>query len=334
MRIFIAVFCALALPAKALAQDAELPEPIQALLAAAAATAEPEPFEAAVRLIALTQPADAILAGAGAISSAHAETARRVLDLPQAEPVIDLGSTTEEAAPVAPSVNGWRAAPRQAIETLANAESELWSGEIRAGFRQDSGNSDQLDYSLALSLERDLAVWGFQGDIDYSYAESNGAVGRDKLTASTQLDREIGERWTVFIGAEYDQDALSGFDWTTLVDAGFGYGILTGTDLSWRVQAGPALRTLSPVNGDVRTEAAGEFSSDADWRLSDALLLTADTQVLLAGQSRFEQSFGLETSLGELWALRLAYRYRNEFEPEPGFERVDTRTDLSLVRSF
>ncbi len=334
MRIFIAVFCALALPSNALAQDAELPEPIQALLAAAAATPEPERFEAAVSLIALTQPAHAILAGAGAISSDHAETARRVLDVPQAEPVTDLGSTTQDASPVTPSTGGWRAAPRQAMETLANAQSELWSGEIRAGLRQDGGNSDQLDYSLALSVERDLAVWGFQGDINYSYAESNGAVGRDELTASTQLDREIGERWTVFIGAEYDQDALSGFDWTTLVNAGLGYRILTGEDLNWRVQGGPALRTLSPVNGDMRTETAGEFNSDADWRVSDALLLTAHTQLLLADQSRFEQRFGLETSLGELWALKLAYRYRNEFEPEPGFESVDTRTDLSVVRRF
>ncbi len=330
MKIITALFAAFVLPAMAIAQDSPLPSPLQDLLVAAADEAESPRFESAVELLALTQPADAIIAGAGAISADYAHQARAVLGVTAAP-------ATPEAAPIPePShrAAGWRTVPRRAVHTLANGSSDLWSGHVRAGFRQDSGNSDQLDYTFALALERDLSVWGFQGSVDYGYSEVGGAVGRDALNARAQLDREVGERWTVFTGSRYEQDALSGFDWRAQIDAGFGYRILLGDVRTWRVQLGPAIRFGEPVNDDLRTDAGGEFSSDFDWQISETLLLTADSQILVTDQSRFEQTVAMQTRLGEVWALQLAHRYSNEFDPEPGFEAENTRTDISVVREF
>ncbi len=324
---FLTALILILLPVSAQAQDG-LPEPLQALLAAAAFQEESAQFETAVTLMALTQTPEAIVSAAESLSADYAVRARAVLGVDDAvdEVLENDAVSTEEIS--------WRDMPVRAIETLANGKSELWSGQVRGGFRQDSGNSDQLDYTLALSVQRDLSVWGFQGNVDYGYSEIGGSVGRDALSALAQLDREVGDRWTVFTGIRYEQDALSGFDWTTLIDAGFGYRILTGEERTWRVQAGPAVRFVEPVNDDMRTEAAGEFSSDFDWHLSETLLFSADSQILLTGQSRFEQVLAVQTRLGELWALQLAHRYRNEFDPEPGFDDEDTRTDISVVREF
>ncbi|MEO1038439.1 MAG: DUF481 domain-containing protein [Pseudomonadota bacterium] len=342
MRLLAALLCLLALAAPSHAQDAALPEPLQALLEAAAAAPDEERFGQAVELMALTRPAEEILAGAAAISADHAAQAAARLGLTGA--LADGASDTRfaaapEAAEPAPSASaeprpGWRGAPAQALSLVSSAQSDLWEGSVKLGFRQDSGNSDQLDYTVGFQAERTLSVWGFKSLLEYAYSEADGAVGRDAFLASAQIDREIGDRWTVFIGSRYEQDQLSGFDWTGLVDAGLGYRILTDEALSWQVQAGPAARFIQPVTGDAETEAALSLGSDFDWRISETLLFSADTSALIADSSRFEQAFSLETALGELWSLQLNYRYSYEFEPEPGFTEEDTRTDLSLVRRF
>lgn len=187
----IALLLAAITPASALAEEEALPEPLQALLAAAAADPDPARFTAAVELMALTQSAEAIAAGAALVSDAHASTARDTLGM---EPVMMAEASSTEPAPEAEPQPIWKALPAQAISTLANGESDLWTGQVRAGFRQDSGNSDRVDYTLALSVERDLAVWGFEAGVNYAYAESDGAVGADALIANAQLDRETGER--------------------------------------------------------------------------------------------------------------------------------------------
>lgn len=326
-----ALLCAVIAPVSALAEEAALPAPLQALLAAAAADPDPARFTAAVELMALTQSPDAIAAGAALVSDDHAGTARDTLGM---EPVVMAETAPAGPAPEAEPQPIWKALPAQAVSTLAMGESDLWTGQVRAGFRQDSGNSDRVDYTLALSVERDLAVWGFEAGVNYAYAESDGAVGADALIANAQLDRETGERWSVFIGGQYEQDNLSGFDYTGVLDLGLAYRVLTGEVRTLTVQAGPAARFIHPINGDLRMEPASEFSADFDWQISDTLSFAADSELLVTDQSRFEQILALQTSLGELWALQLAYRYRNEFDPEPGFEEVDTRSDISIVREF
>ncbi len=342
MKYVTALFFALLLPLSAVAQEGELPAPLQELLEAAAADPDPARFEAAVDLLALTQSPDAIARGADALSPELGASARSALGLTTEATIPDAQTVAEpvaapEAEPEAEpegETGGWRAVPMQAVDAIANGQSDLWTGQVRLGFRQDSGNSDRLDYLAALSVERDLSVWGFEAGIDYAYAESDGAVGTDALTANAQVDRETGERWSIFTGVQYEQDALSGYDYTAVLDVGLAYRALTGDVRTLTLEAGPAVRFLQPVNDESRTEAASEFSADFDWNVTDTLVFKSDSQLLVTDQSRFEQILALQTSLGELWALQLSYRYRNEFDPEPGFEEVDTRTDLSIVRSF
>jgi putative salt-induced outer membrane protein len=328
----VAAFAGLLLCIAGARADAEpLPEPLQALLAAAAQTGDESRFDAAVELISLTHPPEQVADAAARVSPEHGASARLRLGLPPAG--VEAASSQVDAAPQPPA-GDWRSRPAAIMRAVTNGQSDLWSGRAQIGFRQDSGNSDQLDYKLALEAERDLSVWGFQVRIEYSYAEADGAVGRDSFLTTSQIDREIGERWTVFSGVRYEQDALSGFDWTGLIDAGLGYAVLTGDTLAWRIQAGPAVRFVASPGEGTHTRAAAEFSSDLTWRLNPRLLFSAETRALASDQSRFEQRLELETELGEVWALQLAYRFQYEFEPEPGFTEEDSRTDLSLIRSF
>lgn len=329
--LFVILTLTLATPA-ALGQAAELPEPLQILLEAAASAEDSAAFEQAVTLMALTRSPDEIADGAARISPEREAEARALLGLAAAqEPGLAM-----EAAPVTDPqpARPWLAAPAQVASAVISGDPDTWSGEARLGVRNDSGNSDRQDYTVGLRVERALATWGFDGELSYAYSEVDGAVGRDEIAASAQLDREAGERWTLYAHTEFRQDALSGFDYTGLVGAGAGYRIFAREDLAWTLEAGPAVRIVAPEVGDASYEAAVDLGSDFEMNLTDAVRFTSNTSALIAETSRAEQRFALDTALGSLWALRLSYQYTYEFEPEPGFENADSRTDLEIVRQF
>ncbi|MGX6648562.1 DUF481 domain-containing protein [Maricaulaceae bacterium MS644] len=321
-----------------------LPEPLSALLSAAHDSQSEDDFSDAVRVIALTRdPAD-VAAAAAAISAERGAQARAVLGLPAGDamtnpvtgPVADAGAAdaARAEAEAASLAERAAAAPLAVARNIASGESELWEGRAELGVRFDSGNSDRQDYTVGLSVERALARWGFEGAVSYAYSEVDGAVGRDELDLEARGEREAGERWTFYVNGDYTKDALSGYDFTAFVGAGAGYRILDRPERAWVLRAGPGARIVQDTAGETMTDPALELSSDFEWQLSEPIRFTSDTSALFSENSRAEQMFKLETALGELWSLALSYRYSYEFEPEPGFENEDSRTDISIVRLF
>ncbi|WP_440958036.1 DUF481 domain-containing protein [Oceanicaulis sp. LC35] len=322
-----------------------LEPPFQELLAAAAAEDNEAVFINAVTLLALTQPAQRIARGAARLSDRHAVLARRTLGLPiapvtPAPPPAMIAVDTElqdaaEANELTSKVDPfWIAAPASAMMLLTRAESELWTGKIRLGVRADSGDSDRLDYTIGLDAERELVGWGFETSAIYSYSEVDGNVGRDELILKARGEREAGERWTLFTNTEWERDQISGFDWTGFLGVGAGYRALQRDKAEWTIRAAPGVRYIQEVDNGSYYEGAFDLLSDVELQLSDTMRLESETRFLASNSARADQLFKLNTDLGDLWSLEVRYRYRYEFNPEPGFEAGDSRTDLALVREF
>lgn len=322
---------------------------LQALLMAASEAPEQATFEQAVRLIALTQPPEAVAASAFEISASHGGRALAALGLPappstqppspavasvelEAETEAEIAHVAAHAAPPADPI--WIAAPHQAWRFIGQAKSDLWTGRARLGVRADSGDSERLDYTIGLDADRELVGWGFETSAIYSYSETNNRVGRDELIVKARGEREAGERWTLFTNTEWERDQLSGFDWTGFLGLGAGYRALQEAPLKWTLRAAPGVRYQREADNGDRSEAALDLLSDMEWQMNDAVRLESETRMLVANNSRADQLFKLNTALGELWSLEVRYRYRYELNPEPGFEAGDSRTDLSLVREF
>ncbi|MBL4544747.1 MAG: DUF481 domain-containing protein [Oceanicaulis sp.] len=161
---------------------------------------------------------------AARISHSHGVIARRILGLPVApvtpapEPAViavetDAGLDAAQASKIDPF---WIAAPASAVELIARAHSELWTGKVRLGVRADSGDTERLDYTLGLDAERELVGWGFETSAIYSYSETDDNVGRDELIVKARGEREAGERWTLFANTEW-----SAINYRALTGPGF-----------------------------------------------------------------------------------------------------------------
>ncbi|GJL97375.1 MAG: hypothetical protein DHS20C06_11920 [Hyphobacterium sp.] len=320
----------LSLAFSAAAFGQELSEDYHRLLVEAAETQDDAGFSDTVALLARVAPG-----GAPSVLNALADIAPERLTLAENRfMAADIGVENQlvEAgaeAPPAPASD-----VIEADQGLLNAPLSGWSGRASAGLRVDSGNSDQQDYTLGLEVVRDLAEWGFEAGIDYAYSESGGAVARDQLSLTARGERDIGSRFSLFLGGEYDQDQLSSFEFTSFVSAGLAYRPELADNKSWVLRAGPGIRYVSPVTGSAESQFALELGSDFEWQVTETSRFTSETSLLMAESSRAEQKFSFITALSEAWAIEASWRYRHEFEPLPGFEEGDSRFDVSIVREF
>jgi putative salt-induced outer membrane protein YdiY len=307
-----------------------LSEDYRRLLVAAAETQDDAGFSDTVALLARVAPG-----GAPSVLNALADIAPNRLALAENRfMAADIGvenqlvqaETEVPAAPVSDiAVAG---------SGLLNAPLAGWSGRASAGLRIDTGNSDQQDYTLGLEVGRDLAEWGFEAGVDYAYSEAGGAVSRDQLSLTARGERDIGSRFSLFLGGEYDQDQLSSYEFTSFISAGLAYRPELADNKSWVLRAGPGIRYVSPVTGSAESQFALELGSDFEWQVSETSRFTSETSLLMAQSSRAEQKFAFITALSEAWAIEASWRYRHEFEPLPGFEEGDSRFDISIVREF
>lgn len=331
LRIFL-VILSLAFAAPAFGQ--ELSGDYQRLLAEAARTQDDAGFAETVDLIARVAPGGApavlnALAGIAPNRLSLAENRFLAADVGVTNQLVDLPETAEPPATeplnvAEPADDGFLFLP-----PLSG-----WSGRLSAGLRVDSGNSDQQDYSLGLGITRDLAEWGFEADIDYAYSESGGTASRDQLSVDARGERDIGNRFSVFLGGEYDQDQLSSYDFTAFLSAGLAYRPDLPENMDWVLRAGPGIRYVSPVAGPAESQFALDLGSDYEWQLTETSRFASETTLLIAESSRAEQTFAFITALSEAWAIEASWRYRHEFEPLPGFEEADSRFDISVVREF
>jgi len=319
--------------APAAAQTALAPD-MSSLLEAAAKSETAEDLDVVLRLLAPMYDAETLLDAADGFDPDAAARVRAALAPAELEPVVEADLAPEpEPAPVT-RMGALARLPAAVGSRLVNGRSDLWEGRASLGLRFDSGNADRADYSVGLEVKRKLAGWGFDGSADYAYSEVRNRVGRDELNLAARGERELGERWTAFLAGDYEQDALSGFDHNAFLGGGLGYRLLDRETTTWTLRAGPGARFLAPEGRPSFVRPAGDFTSDFTTQIADNVALELDTHLLVSDNSRAEQTAKLVTGLGEVWAFEIKYRYRYEFDPEPGFEEADTRADVSIVREF
>ena len=181
-------------PAAAFADTPGLDPALQRLLAAAAGSKAGNDFADAVRLLALTSDAQAILAAADALG--RKGEAREALGLEPApaapRDAAAAAARGETPMPAKPDdARGWTAAPAALASAVYGAQSDLWDGRVKFAMRFDGGNSDREDFAGAIELERALMGWGFEGGVEYAYSRIDGQVGRDELIAQARGERRV-----------------------------------------------------------------------------------------------------------------------------------------------
>ena len=295
---------------------ASLPDPVRAMIEAAIATGNKDKIAAVVEVAKATNPED------------HAEIdALHGAFLEEQKAAAELAAQEKE----------------QALRTAGVFES--WGGKGEIGAYLSSGNSSNEGLTAGLTLDRKGIDWShkLRGRMDYQRA--NGRTSREQYFASYEPRYQIDQGLFAYGLAQYEQDRIQGFTGRYAISGGVGYHVIDGTDLDLSIKAGPAFRVTDYVTGETDSRLAALFGADFDWRISERLTFTQDSNMVAetgAQATLFVDSrnttlnlvTGLEAKVSDRLTTRLSYQVDYNSDPRPGAVATDTLSRFTLVYGF
>lgn len=243
----------------------------------------------------------------------------------------------QSADAIAKEADGWRAKRREARETaLAQASIlDLWKGRAEVGGFISKGNSDITGLAAIVDLTRDGLRWRQKMRLQADYQESGGVTSRERYLASYEPNYKVSDRAYIYGAALAESDRFLGYDTRFSASAGAGYGALRERGLTLDLELGPAYRHTRFTDEIVENSLAARGSVDLDWKLTDAITVRQDASAYL---ERFNSTVASTTALnaklfGPLSA-QLSYAVQYESMPPEGRRTTDTTSRASLVYSF
>ncbi|MBT8471559.1 MAG: DUF481 domain-containing protein [Marinicaulis sp.] len=292
------------------ADDAAIPDVVQALLDSVHETGDVEDIGAVTRAVVEVFPdyADAI----------NAQSERRIAGL------APLKEIDADAAPAEPS------------DKAGLLAVSPWDGKIQAGASFASGNSDNLALGLALDAARTAGAFTHNVKAFIDIAESNDVTNQKRWGGEYQLDYAFSDRTYAYTRFSYEEDEFSGFDYRLFGGVGLGHFLYKSESLTWKIEGGPGYR-YSPIDltREIEEQFAFYAASETDWVIREGVAFSQDFYVTWTSPTTtFQSVSALTTSLTEAISTALTLEYRYETDPPDGRVNSDTVARASVVYGF
>ena len=293
-----------------------LPEPVRAMLEAAADTQDAATFRAVANTAKKTNPENA------------AEIAAIEQDFEQAR---------KERAALAAKV--------EERELREAGLFDNWSGRGEIGAFRSTGNSANLGLTGSLSLDREGVDWTHKLRARADYQRSRGITSREQYFASYEPRYQIEDRLFAYGLGQFESNVFQGFDQRYAVSGGLGYKVVENDSLQLSVKGGPALRHTEFVNGDNESSLAALLGVDFDWTFAEGLKLTQDANAvaeaggqavaLIGGPSTtLSLITGLDAKVSDRISTRFSYSVDYDSDLPLNAVSTDTLTRFTLVYGF
>ncbi|MEP3050956.1 MAG: DUF481 domain-containing protein [Erythrobacter sp.] len=291
------------------AAQAEIPDPVRALINAAIDSGDPEAVATVIDLARQTNPDDVV--ELDAILAAYDS---EQLALAEAE------AETEAAA------------EQDAIRRAGIFQN--WGGKGELGAFRSTGNSSNTGVTAGIELTRQEIGWQQSFKFLADFQRNNGVTTREQFLAAYQADVDITDRLFAFGLGQWERDRFQGFSGRVSASAGLGYRVLTANP-SLTVQAGPAYRVTRSTAGDVSRSVSALAALDFDWEIAEGLKLTQDASAFVeSDNSTFVSSTGLQAALSDNLSARVSYTVEHDTDPPIGAVQTDTLSRITLIYDF
>lgn len=298
------------------AARAELPAPVRAMIDAARATGDEAKVRTVIEIARATNPDDA-----GEIDALLAD--------------FETGLAAAKAAEAA--------AKEAAIRS--NGLFENWSGKGEFGAFRATGNSSNSGITTGLAVDRQGIAWRHRLTARVDYQRANGVTTREQFLARYEPNVNVSDNFYVYALAQYERDRFQGFSGRYAVSGGIGYQAVKTDDVQLSVKAGPAYRVTEFVDGRSESRIAGLFGVDFDWRITDRLKLTQDTNavaetggsaiaIIDSRNTTLDLITGLDATINSSLTARFSYAVEYDSNPPPGAVQTDTLSRVTLIYDF
>ncbi|MEL7496617.1 MAG: DUF481 domain-containing protein [Planctomycetota bacterium] len=228
--------------------------------------------------------------------------------------------------------------PGEIVEEVAPVPA--WKGNFSAGLNGKSGNSEDLDFNLALDLTRetDFATTNFLAN--YFYSSNQIATTTDRWFSQFRQERKFEDpRWSWFYQSGLEVDRFKDFDYRIALHSGLAYKLIDEEirKLKLRLGAG-ASREVGSVNDDWSPEL--QFGADWERKLSETTRIYATVDffpnVSDFADYRLNTNTGLEFLLDAERDINFKIFALNRYDstPPPGNQENDLDYGMSVGIGF
>jgi putative salt-induced outer membrane protein len=300
------------------------PEPVAAMIAAAADSGDAASLATVVRIAKMTNPdsgaeIDALVAMLAARDEPAAAREASVLTAS----VQAVGAAPPGGAPAAPSPAGPPSMP-------------LWKGSVELGGSMAQGSSEVAGAYGVLDVTRAGPVWSQRATFRGDYQQTDGHTTTDRLSLAYEPRARLSPDRYAFGLAQFEHDGMLGYDMRYTLGAGLGLQVADRPWLKVAVDFGPALRLTERRDASEERAVAGRGSLNIRWLPTDRLTITQEGAVYTEPTQATAKSItSVETLLFGPLKARLSYNLQYERNPAAtNGAALDTTTRAALLYQF
>ena len=232
---------------------------------------------------------------------------------------------------------------RIAAETAARRQRQLrearmldnWHGRGELGATRSTGNTAETGVTARLTLTREGIDWTHKLLAAIDYQRANGRTSKEQLLFSYEPNFNVSDRLFTYGLAQYERDRFQGFYSRVSVSGGMGYHVIDRKRMTLAIKGGPAWRHTVFVDDRGQDSVSALAALDFDWHVGQGLTLTQDASTYLeSANSTFTSATGLETKINRRLAARLSYSVEHDTDPPAGAVKTDTLSRFTIIYDF
>jgi putative salt-induced outer membrane protein len=222
-----------------------------------------------------------------------------------------------------------------------------WSGSVAGGYTAVRGNTESETENLKAEVRYDSGRWhhsllgtavGASQDVEVVDNGVTTTVNQTsaeayKVLAKTKYD--LADRWYAFGLAEYNKDRFSSYDYQIFEAAGVGWRVWRTQSMELNLEAGPGLTQSKLQTGEEQNEAVARVGGDYHWHISENAVFSETVSSSIGSDNTYIESLTeLKAGIVGNLALVLGYLWKHNTDVDPGTDKSDTLTSVSLEYKF
>lgn len=227
------------------------------------------------------------------------------------------------------------------------AEEKALKVAAELGILITTGNTESSSYLGKLKVDHDLQNWKNVYKLDFLQKESEV-----ESADGTKVTEETDNRWTIsaetkykftdkrsaFLFGSYTDDEYGAYSTYATVSGGYSFRALEREDMHLDLNAGIGLVDAEKQgSGESDDSELYRGAANFEWKINDMTKFVQTVSVEYApglDNTRTQTETGISASFNSSMQMKFTYNTTTNSEVEPGFEKTDTETSVTLVVNF
>lgn len=211
-----------------------------------------------------------------------------------------------------------------------------WKGEGDLGYNSVAGNSESEALAVKLLISYVQNDWTHKAEVSANTASTDDKTSAEAYTFNFNSRYEFNEDVYGFGNYRYQDDRFSAFEYQSSLTGGVGYHVIKTEETILDAEIGAGFRSSERrLNQEKEDEAVILGKVSYKQQLTDTTKLESYLLSEAGEENTYlEAEVAVKVAMTEQLALKIAYLAKHNTDVDPGTEKTDRYTTVSLNYNF